>query len=99
MILSPFISSIHNNNFCVKSSTTLIPKRSSKSMSGKIRPIEKFARAVAQCSTEVCFEASRCFAIEGLHRLMSEFLRRRHMENVLWLIIMQSTRICVQKNL
>lgn len=62
-------------------------------MSSRIRPVEKLARATAQCSTEVSI---RQYIVVRRHRLTS--VRRPLMENASWVTILQCTRICVPKN-
>jgi hypothetical protein len=64
-------------------------------MSGRIRPIEKFAEAVGKCSVEVRSTVSSLYRWAHI-----DFdLRLQHTANVSLQTISQSIKTCVQKNL
>ena len=64
-------------------------------MSGRVRPIEKFAEAVGKCSVEVRSRVSTLYRWTG-----TDFaLRLRHTANVSLQTISQSIKTCVRKNL
>ena len=64
-------------------------------ISGRVRPIEKFAEAVGKCSVEVRSRVSTLYRWTG-----TDFaLRLRHTANVSLQTISQSIKTCVRKNL